>query len=208
QREIWFATQMGSAVSTAYNESCTLHLRGPLRVEDLRQAIQCLIGRHEALRTTFSPSGDLQRIAGAGRLDVPLADFSELDLPRREACVADLIDREVRREFDLANGPLVRAQIVRLAPDHHLLLWIAHHIVCDGWSLSVLLYDLGELYSAYRREAPCALSPPVQFSEYAKQQAALRQLPGFGAAEAYWTGLFADSGPVLELPGDRPRPAT
>ena len=139
---------------------------------------------------------------------MPLADFSELDLPRREACVADLIDREVRREFDLANGPLVRAQIVRLAPDHHLLLWIAHHIVCDGWSLSVLLYELGELYSAYRREAPCALPPPVQFSEYAKQQAALRQLPGFGAAEAYWTGLFADSGPVLELPGDRPRPAT
>ena len=113
QREIWFATQMGAAVSAAYNESCTLRLRGPLRVDALRRAIQQLVERHEALRTTFSPSGDVQRIAATARITVPLVDFSDLDKRNHEACVNDLIGSEIRHEFDLVNGPLLRAQILR-----------------------------------------------------------------------------------------------
>ncbi len=208
QREIWFATQMGAGVSAAYNESCQLRLRGPLQAEGLQQAMQQLLERHEALRTTFSPSGETQRICAAARIDAPLADFSGLDERHREACVADLIDREVRREFDLVNGPLLRAQIVRLAADHHRLLLTAHHIVCDGWSLSVLLYELAELYSAHCRGVPAALPAPTPFSAYARDRVAQQSGPEFVAAEAYWVKQFSDSVPVLELPGDRPRPAT
>ncbi|PYL00688.1 MAG: non-ribosomal peptide synthetase, partial [Verrucomicrobia bacterium] len=208
QREIWFATQMGAAVSAAYNESCTLHLRGPLELESMRRAAQQLVERHEALRTTFSPSGDAQRIAGAARMDVPLVDFSDLDERNHAACVADLVDREVRHEFNLVDGPLLRAQIVRLAAGHHLLVLVAHHLSCDGWSMSVLLYELGELYSANCRGVPCALPVPMQFSGYAQHQVSQQQGPEFAAAEAFWVKQFSDSVPVLELPGDRPRPAT
>src|SRR5207302_9836195 len=149
QREIWFATQLGPAVSTAYNESCTLRLRGPLQMEALQRAVQQLVERHEALRTTFSPSGAFQRIAATARMEAPLVDFSDLDERNHEACVNDLIGREIQHEFDLVNGPLPRAQIVRLAADHHRLVFTAHHLICDGWALRVLLYQLGDLDSAH-----------------------------------------------------------
>src|SRR5205823_667138 len=208
QREIWFATQLGPAVSTAYNESCTLRLHGPLQLEALQRAVQQLVERHEALRTTFSPSGAFQRIAATARMEAPLVDFSDLDERNHEACVNDLIGREIQHEFDLVNGPLLRAQIVRLAPDHHRLVFTAHHLICDGWSMSVLLYELGELYSANCRGGSCALPAPMPFSGYAQSEAEEQQSPESAAAEAYWVKQFSDSVPVLELPGDRPRPAT
>ena len=207
QREIWFATQLGPAVSTAYNESCTLRLRGPLQMEALQRAVQQLVERHEALRTTFSPSGAFQRIAATARMETPLVDFSDLDRRNHKACVDDLIGREIQHEFDLVNGPLLRAQIVRLAADHHRLVFTAHHLICDGWSMSVLLYELGELYSANCRGRPCALPEPMPFSSYAQSEA-VEQSPESAAAEAYWVKQFSDSVPVLELPSDRPRPAT
>ena len=207
QREIWFATQMGAAVSAAYNESCTVCLRGPLQVEALRRAIQQLIGRHEALRTTFSPSGDVQRIAANAKLDVPLVDFSSQQEADREPRVAEIIDREVGHEFDLVNGPLLRAQIVRLPADDHRLIIVAHHLICDGWSMSVLLCEVGDLYTANCRGTPCGLTAPMQFSEYARQEAERRSGPESAASEAYWVGQFSDSVPVLELPANRPRPA-
>src|SRR5439155_12474848 len=207
QREVWFATQLGAAVSAAYNESCTLRLRGPFQLDALRLALQQLVERHDALRTTFSPAGDAQRIAPALRMNAPLVDFSDADERDQEMRVNDLIAREVRLEFDLVNGPLLRARIVRLAADHHLLVLMAHHIICDGWSMSVLLYELGELYSANRRGVPCALPEPMPFSRYAQREAVEQRGPEFAVAEAYWLKQFSDSVPVLELPSDRPRPA-
>jgi len=106
---------MGAAVSAAYNESCTLRLRGPLHLEALRLAIQQLVQRHDALRTTFSPPGRSENRRDR-QIEAPLVDFSDLDERNHEACVKDLIGREIRHEFDLVNGPLLRTQIVRLAP--------------------------------------------------------------------------------------------
>jgi len=206
QREIWFATQMGAAASTAYNESCTLHLRGAFEAEAMRRATQQLIERHEALRTTFSPSGEAQRIAASVRIDVPLVDLSNLKDGEREARTNELIDCEAQYQFDLVNGPLLRAQIIRLAEQHHLFVLTAHHLVCDGWARGVLLYELGQLYSANQLGVPASLPPPPQFSDHARRQVARQQTPESAAAEAYWLKQFSDKVPVLELPTDRPRP--
>jgi amino acid adenylation domain-containing protein len=207
QREIWFASQMGPAVSAAYNESCALQLRGPLQLEALRRALDHLTERHEALRATFAPAGDVQKVADAIRIEASLVDFSDLDERNHGACVSDLVHREVRHEFDLIKGPLLRATIARLAPDHHVLIFTAHHIICDGWSMTSLLYELGELYSAGCRHTSDALPVPVSFSGYALRETAQHQSPEFAAAEAYWLKQYADSVPVLELSCDRPRPA-
>ncbi|HXT39726.1 MAG TPA: amino acid adenylation domain-containing protein [Candidatus Angelobacter sp.] len=207
QREIWFAAQMGPAVSAAYNESCALQLRGSLQLEVLRRAIDHLTERHEALRASFAPTGDVQKIADSVRIEVSPVDFSDLDERNHNACVSELVHSAVRREFDLVKGPLLRATIARLAPDRHVLVFTAHHIICDGWSMTALLYELGELYSAGCRHASDTLPAPASFSGYALRETARHESPEFTAAEAYWLEQFADSVPVLELPSDRPRPA-
>src|SRR6185437_11175217 len=207
QREIWFAAQMGPAVSAAYNESCALQLRGSLQLEVLRRAIDHLTERHEALRASFAPTGDVQKIADSVRIEVSPVDFSDLDERNHNACVSELVHGAVRREFDLVKGPLLRATIARLAPDRHVLVFTAHHIICDGWSMTALLYELGELYSAGCRHASDTLPAPASFSGYALRETARHESPEFTAAEAYWLEQFADSVPVLELPSDRPRPA-
>jgi len=208
QREIWFAAQLGAGVSVAYNESCTLHLRGPLDVETLQRAAQQWVDRHEALRVTFSPAGDTQQIAPTLRADVPLVDLSEGAETDGAARLAGFIDATVLEQFDLVQGPLWRLRLVRLAAAEHALVLVAHHIICDGWSLHLLVYELGELYTALGRGEPVRLPVPGQLGVYALRQTERDRAPAFAAAEAYWLGQFVDSIPVLDLPTDRLRPAT
>jgi amino acid adenylation domain-containing protein len=204
QREMWFASQMGMAVSSAYNEESTLRLSGALDVDALHHALQQLVARHEALRTTFASAGDVQIISAARTMELPLDDFSAA--PDRELGATACLHEEVERPFDLVNGPLFRARLVRLEPRFHLLVLVVHHIVCDGWSLGTLVRELGELYAAETSGRDAKLPEPLRFSDYAERTAA-RDTPEFKAAEAYWKAQFADSVPVLELPTDRPRPA-
>ncbi|SDS42428.1 hybrid non-ribosomal peptide synthetase/type I polyketide synthase [Opitutus sp. GAS368] len=209
QSEIWFAAQLGAGVSAAYNESCTLHLHGLLDVPALRCAVQQLVDRHEALRTTFDAAGDGQHIAADGRAELPVADLSAADpAATTEMRLARFIDDLVPEPFDLVRGPLWRMRLAQLAEDHHALVLVAHHIICDGWSMHLLVYELGELYTALRRGEAAKLPPPARFSAYARHQAERQQAPAFAAAETYWLGQFAGPVPVLDLPADRPRPAT
>ncbi|HKS35992.1 MAG TPA: amino acid adenylation domain-containing protein [Verrucomicrobiae bacterium] len=207
QREIWFAAQMGAAVSTAYNESATLDLRGPLQMEALQSALQQLVGRHEALRTTFSPAGDVQYIAAASEIEVPLIDLSN-QKERSGERVKEIIEREIQHRFDFVHGPLLRAHVLQLSGQHHLLVLVVHHIICDGWSLAVLVRELGEIYGARSRGARLTLMPATQFGEYAQRQSAQRKGRDRAVAESYWLQQFGDSVPVMELPTDRPRPAS
>jgi amino acid adenylation domain-containing protein len=206
QREIWFAAQMGVAVSTAYNESAALDLRGPFQMDALRRAVQQLVERHEALRTTFSPMGEAQRIAATLEIKVPLIDVAD-QKEKPDEGVKEIIEREIRHQFDFVRGPLLRVGVLQLSEQHHLLVVVVHHIICDGWSLGVLVRELGEIYSANSRGARLTLLPATQFSEYAQRQTAQRKGREWAAAESYWLQQFADSVPVLELPTDRPRPA-
>ncbi|MEH2228580.1 MAG: amino acid adenylation domain-containing protein [Nostoc sp.] len=206
QKELWFLAQMGDEVSRAYNESRTIHLRGTGNLLAVRKAVQEIINRHEALRTTFSPEGDNQLIHPTLTIDIPVSDFSTLDKSQRETHLSELLVREAQQIFHLEKGPLLSCHIVKLQEDHHLVVLTNHHIVADGWSISILLRELAAIYSAECQGIASQLPQPMKWSEYALWQVQMQQSPEMAKAEAYWLSQFASSVPVLELPTDRPRP--
>jgi amino acid adenylation domain-containing protein len=207
QQEIWYASQMSPVMSAAYNESCTLHLRGVLDASAMRAALGDLARRHESLRSTFPATGDQQRIAAEATPDFIVVDLSDAPAGEQEARLKAALDQTITENFDLVNGPLWRVRALRLAADHHALVIAVHHLICDGWSQTVLAYDLAELYSARHDSRAPELPAPARFSDYARHET-VRLATEDPTAGDYWAGRFADGTPVLELPADRPRPAT
>jgi len=207
QREIWTATRMGADASCAFNESNTLRLVGALDVDALRAAFADLIERHEALRSTFTADGTTILVAASLPNELPLLDYSTLEEPARTAALDALLQREVEQPFDLEQGPLIRASIVRLTSQEHLLVFTAHHIVCDGWSTGIILRELAALYSARTTGSGLALQSPTPFREYADQERMRAGREDDQADEKYWIGQFTGEVPVLELPADKSRPA-
>ena len=204
QRELWLAAQLGPAASSALNESCTLHFRGPLDEAALRHAIAEVVARHDALRTRFDRASGAQTVAPTLTLDVPLISLA--GHPEAEARFAALLVGEAERVFDLEHGPLVVLQIVRLAPEHHALVFTAHHIACDGWSYDIVLRELGALYSAFRAGHPSPLPPAMQFAEYLRWETAQRRTPEAAGDEKFWLAQYATLPSPLDLPTSAPRP--
>ncbi|GAB3938142.1 hypothetical protein GCM10027614_17640 [Micromonospora vulcania] len=198
QERVWFMDQLAPG-EAAYHIAVPLRVRGPLDVAALRRALADLTRRHEALRTRFPADSD-------GRPTVVLDDVVEVPLTvldaADEAAAQALVDAAAAEPFDLANGPLLRALLIRLAPTEHVLFLGQHHIVGDGWSVDVLLRDL---ITRYRDGELPAL--PVQYGDFAVWEA--RELAGPGARRHldWWKERLAGITP-LELPLDLPRPAT
>lgn len=207
QREIWLACQMGIGASCAYNESFTLALRGPLALDRFCQALQVAVDRHEALRLTFAEDGSVQFDTPRASIDIPVQDWSTLDAAARQAKIAGIPKEENLQPFDLTRGPLVRARICRLASEHHLLVFTAHYLVCDGWSAGVVLDDVGRIYAASAAGLPLELAPSPCFSPYAAAGSAEPWGPAFERTDEYWLSRFRDIPPPLELPTDFPRSA-
>jgi acyl transferase domain-containing protein/glutamate-1-semialdehyde aminotransferase len=202
QRQLWLESQMGEDADRAYVESSAVRLQGPLDVDALRAALQAVVNRHDTLRMTFGPDGDVQRIHPSLELEVPLVDFRGTAPDARAARVDTWLDRNARRPFDLVEGPLVRFALAAVDADEHLLVVTSHHAALDGWSFSVVLRELGPLYAAARDGTPAQLPPPPRHAEQVQAQVAAVD----GAAEDYWLRQFADGVPALDLPTDRPRP--
>ena len=202
QLEIWLSAQLSDEASCAYNESFTLDMRGALNDGALRTSVQELLNRHEALRASISPERNHLRISPHVELQIAFEDLSSLTQAPRQQRIDELKHQEASTPFDLVNGPLVRARLIRIAPEHHALVFTSHHIVCDGWSTNVLLDELGKLYSAHSQGTNPELAAAVQFSHYAQQQG---DNPDQNAAN-YWLKQFEQPPSVLELPTDRPRP--
>jgi amino acid adenylation domain-containing protein len=206
QREIWLTCQLGDLASCAFNESCSLFLRGPFDADAMRRAIRRTIGRHEALRTTFTPDGATQVVAPALDLDIPLTDLAELPAEERDRRVERFLRNEVRAAFDLVHGPLIRVHILRLAQDVHRIVLTAHHIVCDGWSYDVMVRDLSQSYSLECRGEPDARPLPMQISAYAEWVRDEQASDAYEADRQYWLQTHASLPEPLGLPTDRPRP--
>lgn len=205
QKQIWALASMDDEGGRAYNQSFALHLRGPLDADALASSLRGVVERHEALRTTFSPEGDYQEIAPSIDIDIPTADLAGLSAGEREERLARLLEEVGRGSFELSRGPLLRARLLRLGADHHVLAVTMHHIVSDGWSMGIILRELEELYAAAREGRPASLPSADSFAEYALAEAALA--PESAEAERYWLGRLAGPLPVLSLPTDRPRSA-
>ena len=203
QKEIWLAAQMGGEANLGYNESLKLEFHGSFDAELFRAAVQQIIKRHPILLASFTADGQWQRIDPKVKLEVPLIDLSAKADGERE--LQRVIETEVSSAFELTQGPLVRVRIVRLNSDHHVVIWTAHHIVCDGWSGGLVVSELGKIYSALKQGTQPALETPESFRQYAihtqGDSAEARE------ASTYWGQQFATIPAPLELPSDRPRPS-
>jgi amino acid adenylation domain-containing protein len=203
QLEILTAAQMSDEASCAFNESISLAFDGEIDTGALRAALNAVIARHQALRGSLGRSDERMHFAPSLTLALEVQDCShEVDA---EAALAALVATDARTPFDLWAGPLVRASLVRLANTRHVLVFTAHHIVCDGWSLNIVLDDLATAYRALRAARPAVLPAAPRFSKYALKQSASKAKRA--ADLAYWTSLYADLPAPIELPTDRPRPA-
>ncbi|MBE9209296.1 amino acid adenylation domain-containing protein [Nostoc sp. LEGE 06077] len=206
QKELWFMAQIGDHASRAYNQSMTIHLRGEFQLEVAYKAVQTVINRHEALRTSFSSEGDYQLIHPKLTIDIPYIDLSTLDGQHRLAQLAEFLKQEAQETFDLEKTPLLRFHIIKLEPSHHLLVLTIHHIVADGWSMAIILRELAAIYAAESQSRTCELPQPMQYSEYVQWQTLQQTTPEMAKAEAYWLKQFSGSVPVLNLPDDKTRP--
>jgi amino acid adenylation domain-containing protein len=208
QRRLWFVHQL-EPDSPSYNVTTALWLSGNLDAAALERSLATIVGRHEALRTTFrlADGEPVQVVVPDLRLELTVADRSGVPPDGREAEVRRLIQEEVRRPFDLERGPLLRARLIRLAPDEHALILNVHHIVFDGWSAGVLSRELSECYRAFATgETPRLPELPVQYADYAVWQREWLTGEAFEPQLAYWRGQLAGAPAVLELPTDFPRP--
>jgi amino acid adenylation domain-containing protein len=207
QQEIWLASRLDPASAPAFNESCSFTFRGAFNQAAMERALQQVVDRHEALRTSFDPSGGMQTVHASARMDVQFRDLSAMEAGAREQALAELVRAEVSQSFDLAQVPLVRARIARMEADRHVLVLTAHHIVCDGWSYDVMARDLSALYSLACAHAADERPPPTQFRDYARYLAGYRRDARAEADLAYWLGVLADPPSAIDLPTDRTRPA-
>ncbi len=207
QLEIWLSDQLSEEASCSYNESFSLHLRGELNESTFKKALEYVVRRHDCLGATFDGESGVQKLTPISRLQIPTLDLAPLALEEREAHVEQIIVDDASTPFRVNEGPLVRAQLIRLEPSHHVLIFTAHHIVCDGWSTNVLLDELSNVYQAISQGVAPNLSPPKSFAEYAKAQFNFLQTPDGQKTEGYWTDQFKQLPAPLHLPIDRPRPA-
>jgi amino acid adenylation domain-containing protein len=207
QRGLWFLHQLDPA-GAAYNVYFPARIRAPLDVPAFRRALQTLIDRHPSLRTTFAQHDGQPRqrvhsslACASGWLQVhDAAGWSESDLRAR-------VEEEAYRPFDLEHGPLVRIHLFARAPDDHVFLITAHHIIGDFWSLVVLVEEMQTLYPAACAGLPAELPPPARdYRAFVRWQTELLQSAEGERLWSYWRKQLADVPPVLELPADRPRP--
>ncbi|MEO8041987.1 MAG: amino acid adenylation domain-containing protein [Acidobacteriota bacterium] len=207
QKEIWHASQLGDEAALAYNDSVVAHITGDLNIEALRRSLDMLVARHEALRTTFHSSGEYQQIAASGTMELTFVDHSKLPEPDKSAELTALLRAEARETLDLVEGPLTRVKLVKLADELHVLVFVGHHIVCDGWSFAVLLAELCALYTAEITGAQAEIPEAARFSDFVAWDAEKMFGADGKAAEHYWLQQFSTPPAALDLPYDRPRPS-
>jgi Condensation domain len=205
QERLWFLDQL-EPESPAYNISAAVRLTGRLDVDGLRHSLSEVVRRHEALRTTFVVTGGEPAQVVGPASEVPV-EVVALRSPAVGREVEALAREEARRPFDLARGPLLRARLLQVGPEEHVLLLTLHHIVCDAWSMAVFTQEVAALYQAYARGAPPPLAElPVQYADYACWQREWLRGEVLEGHLRYWREQLRDA-PLLALPTDRPRPA-
>jgi amino acid adenylation domain-containing protein len=207
QLEVWLSDQLSDDASCSYNESFTLYMRGKLNEPAFKDAVRQVVNRHDALRATFVHEGQVQKFAPKLDLNIATVDLTPLSATERDARWKQIIRDDAHTPFRLVEGPMVRAQLVKLEPGYTALIFTAHHIVCDGWSTNVLLDELPKIYNAFNRGESWTLPAPTSFATYSKSQSEFLSGQEGANVEKFWLEQFQQPAPLLDLPTDRPRPA-
>ena len=205
QQRLWFLQQL-EPESSAYNIPIAVRLRGRLDAGALGRTLDEIVRRHESLRTTFELVGGEPAQVAAAAAPVPLPVEDLRARPDREEEARRIAREEARRPFDLAAGPLLRARLLRLEDEEHVVLLTMHHIVSDAWSRGILIREAATLYDAYSNGRPSPLPElPLQYADYAEWQREWLTGETLGEQLSYWREHLAGAA-TLELPTDRPRP--
>jgi amino acid adenylation domain-containing protein len=209
QRHVWLHASMAPGLPL-YNEAITVHRDGPFSLDALERALNEVLRRHEMWRTSFEiREGRLCAIVHPDLyLKVPLIELSHLPEPEREASALRIATEDARQPLDLAQAPLLRAKVVRLAEDKHRLYLTLHHIIFDGVSIYRLLVpELSALYACYARgEAPSLPAPRLQYGDYAVWRERHLASDAMSRELRYWREKLSGELPELKLPADRTRP--
>jgi amino acid adenylation domain-containing protein len=208
QREIFTSVKIGGAAANcAYNESVTLHFKGLVNIDKLNLAYHFILNRFDSLRAKFSEDGKTIIISEEINSEVTVVDLSSEDPETITQLIEEIKREEVLDAFDLNNGPLIRMKVLLLNENTSSIIITAHHIICDGWSLSLLIQDLSKYYSALIKEAKIDFPKALSFVDYANTQNSYQQSISCGAIEKFWVDQYKNDTPILEFPTDKKRPA-
>ncbi|WP_437785448.1 amino acid adenylation domain-containing protein [Sorangium sp. So ce1097] len=206
QERLWLLSRLAPE-SAAYHNPAVVRLTGPLDVAALERSIQAIVARHAVFRMRFSAEGGrpVVALAPSRPLAVERLDLGALPEALRKDRLRDALDAAIRRPFDLAEGPLVRAALIRLGPEEHVLAIVSHLLVSDGWSLRIWQRELIAHHGAFSTGGRTHLPPlPIDYLDFAAWQR------GQGAAPAealdVWERRLRGAPALLDLPADRPRP--
>ncbi len=200
QQEMWALGRMDKTASLSFNQTFGIQLEGPVVLEKLSKALKGVVLRHEALRSRLADEGR-SIVFDEEAPSIRLKDLTGLPPEAQMSAINEQAELELETAFDLELGPLVRIRVFRLSEQAHYVMFTVHHTVCDGWSISVMLGDLGAIYSGRR------LDPAVGFGSYAAAEAGEEKAQDREESEKYWLKQFDTVPEQLDLPVDRPRPA-
>jgi hypothetical protein len=208
QQRLWFLDQLEPGTA-AYNLARAFRILGPLDVPVFRQALQAVVQRHASLRTVFdSVNGECQQVVlSDSNVDIALKVLTDVPHNARDGEALRIIGEEARKPFDLSEGPLFRCLLVRLGEEKHILLLVLHHIITDGWSISILFKELTTCYSSFlRNEATTLPELTIQYTDYAQWQRECLNGEILTKQLEHWKNRLASAQSVLNLSLDHPRP--
>ena len=208
QQRLWFIDQLDPG-TPAFNIPAAVRLLGSLNVEVLEKCFDEIVKRHEALRTSFAADDGLpvQVVAPSLKFEIPIVDIRDVPEAERMAQVERLVTSECQRSFDLTRSPLLRATLVVMGEQDHVLVMMMHHIIGDVWSVRVVMKELAALYEAFSADRPSPLPElPIQYCDYSTWQRDWLQGDDLQSQLAYWKQKLIGMSEALELPSDRPRP--
>ena len=209
QQRLWLLDQLEPG-NPAYNRPAAVRLTGRLSVAALSESLNEVMSRHESLRTCFDEvDGELAQIVCQHQpLSLPVVDLSELHTRESEAEALACIKSEAKHHFDLRRSPLLRASLLRLSCEDHILLLVAHHAISDPWSDAILFQDVAVFYRAcLESREPSLPALSIQYADFADWQRRWLQGEVLKRQLSYWQEQLKGDLPALELPTDRPRPA-
>jgi acyl-CoA synthetase (AMP-forming)/AMP-acid ligase II len=207
QEWLWRA-QLALMGIPVFNVLYMLRLTTQFDLKVLERCINEIARRHEILRTTFAiVDGRLLQVIGSeSTVALTFDDLQSLPESRRETIGCQLLQDELRHSFDLAQGPLFRVRLLRLAEREQLFVFSTHQVISDGWSLGVLVSELTALYDAFSRGAESPLAPlPLQFADFASWQRRWQSHADIVVQLAYWKRQLCDPLPVLQFANARPK---
>ena len=209
QQRLWFMDRMEPG-SAFYNIVAAIRVKGDLDEQALERSFKQIVDRHEALRTRFvevdgTPHQVIDEQAG---FKMEVVRLEGINQENREEQAKQLAQQEAARGFDLARGGLLRVTAVEINEQERMLVVVMHHIISDGWSIGVMIRELGDIYEAERRGERAELQElKVQYADYAMWQRERLQGEELDRQLLYWKQQLAGAPPLLELPTDFTRPA-